>query len=144
MLKLNRETDYAIRVVLALAKYPPGTIVPSQNIREEMDLPEALSIQIISHLAHQQIIKTYPGRNGGIKLAKTPDEISLYDIVECMEGPIILSECLQKDHYCDLSSSCPVQGRWFQLQSLVENELKGISFDDLIRDIPRWDNLDVQ
>lgn len=144
MLKLNRETDYAIRVVLALAKYPPGSIIPSQNIREEMDLPEALSIQIISHLAHKKIIKTYPGRKGGIQLASKPADISLHDIVENMEGPIILSECLQEGHYCDLSPNCPVQGRWIKLQTLVEEELKGISFDDLIKDIPRWDILDVK
>jgi len=144
VLKLNRETDYAIRVVLALAKYPPGSIIPSQTIREEMDLPEALSIQIISNLAHNKIIKTYPGRKGGIQLANSPSEINLHDIVEIMEGPITLSECLQEGHYCDLSPSCPVQGQWIKLQNLVEEELKGISFEDLIKDIPRWDNLDVK
>jgi Rrf2 family protein len=144
MLKLNRETDYAIRVILALAKYPPGSIIPSQSIRDEMNLPEALSIQIISHLAHQNILKTYPGRKGGIQLAISPEKVTLHDIVEIMEGPIILSECLEEDHHCDLSPSCPVQKRWIKLQFKVVKELREINFQDLIKDTPHISNLDVK
>jgi Rrf2 family protein len=144
MLKLNRETDYAIRVVLALAKYPPESIIPSHSIRAEMNLPKALSIQIISQLAQRKVLNTYPGRKGGIQLAITPDKINLYEIVEIMEGPIILSECLEEDHDCELSTGCPVQGRWIKLQSLVEKELKDINFQDLIKSIPQTSILDVK
>ena len=91
MLRISRETDYAIRVILALAKYPPDRIVPSAVIREEMHLPESLSLQIISRLAHLQLINTYPGRKGGIQLAHPPGEINLYQVVSGMEGPLVLS-----------------------------------------------------
>jgi Rrf2 family protein len=144
VLRLTRETDYAIRVILALANYPQDSIIPSQTIREEMDLPEALSIQIISHLAHQKIINTYPGRNGGIQLAVSPDRITLLDVVRVMEGPVVLSECLEEGHDCQLSPSCPVQGYWFKLQILVEEELNGKSFADLVKDISKLEAVDVQ
>jgi Rrf2 family protein len=144
VLRLNRETDYAIRVILALANYPQDSIIPSQAIREEMDLPEALSIQIISHLAHEKLINTYPGRNGGIQLAKSPDKITLLDIVRIMEGPVVLSECLEEGHDCVLSPNCPVQGYWVNLQSLVEEELNKKSFADLVKDIPKLEAVDVQ
>ena len=137
MLRLNRETDYAIRVILALAKYPPGEIVPSGVIRQEMLLPESLSLQIISHLAHLGLINSYPGRNGGIQLANPPSEISLYDVIRGMEGPLYLSECLEEDHHCQLAPECPVQGYWKGLQHKIEGELKQANFMKLVETIPQ-------
>lgn len=137
MLRLNRETDYAIRVILALAKYPPGQIIPSGVIRQEMFLPESLSIQIISHLAHLGLINSFPGRKGGIQLAKQPSEISLYDVVRGMEGPLILSECLEEEHQCQLAPGCPVQGYWIDLQSRVIEQMREMDFQKLLKTSPQ-------
>lgn len=131
MLRFNRETDYAIRVILALAKYPPGEIIPSGVIRQEMILPKSFSLQIISRLVHLNLIKAYPGRNGGIQLAQPPAEITLYDVIYGMEGPIYLSECLEEDHHCQLEADCPVQEYWKGLQKKMEIELKEADFQKL-------------
>lgn len=131
MLRFNRETDYAIRVILALANHPPGEIIPSAVIRQEMLLPESLSLQIISRLAHLNIIKTYPGRNGGIQLAHPPAKISLYDVIHAMEGPLTISECLEEAHPCQLAPDCPVQEYWKSLQGKIEKDLREIDFQKL-------------
>ena len=144
MLRLNKETDYAIRVILALAKCPQGEIFPSQVIRQEMDLPRALSIQIISHLAHKDLINTYPGRNGGIQLARPAREITLHQVICAVEGPLILSECLEEDHTCQFAPHCPVQVRWIDLQGVIERELKAVNFDVLVNEIPFASAKDVQ
>ena len=137
MLRLNRETDYAIRVILALAKRPPGEITPSAVIRQEMLLPESLSLQIISHLAHLNLIKTYPGRNGGIQLAHPAAEITLYDVVHGLEGPLYLSQCLEEGHQCQLAPGCPVQDYWKELRGKIEKELKGTNFQNLSETVPQ-------
>lgn len=133
MLRINRETDYAIRVVLALAHKPAGEIIPSARIRQEMELPESLSLQIISHLAHNGFINTYPGRNGGIQLALPPAQINLHQIVTAFEGPVTISACLSREESCSLSERCPMRDRWFSLQLKLEEELAGITLDSLIR-----------
>ena len=131
MLRINRETDYAIRVILALAKYPPDQIITSAVIQREMHLPEALSLQIISRLANRGLVKTYPGRNGGIQLAQAPAEISLREVVEAMEGPLTISYCLTDDHTCSLAPDCPVQGCWEDLQEKINRELEEVNFQIL-------------
>jgi Rrf2 family protein len=134
MLRFNRKTDYAIRVLLALAKYPPGEIIPSGVIREKMYLPKSLSLQIISRLAHLELINSYPGRSGGIQLAHPPAEITLYDVITGMEGSISLSACLEEDHQCQLEPDCTIQAYWKRLQGTVERELKQANIQQLSKD----------
>jgi Rrf2 family protein len=134
VLRINRETDYAIRVILALAEYPREEIVPSAVIRQRMQLPEALSLQIISHLAKLHLINSYPGRNGGIKLAHPPSEISLLEVIQAMEGPLVLSDCLEEGHHCVLAPGCPVQRYWIGLQAKIEGELATANFQELLED----------
>jgi len=136
MLRFNRETDYAIRVILALAKHAPGEIIPSGEIQQEMLLPKSLSLQIISRLVHLNLIRSYPGRKGGIQLAHPPAEISLYDVILGMEGPLSLSECLEEDHHCQLEPDCPVHGYWVSLQSKIVQELKEADFQQLVESTP--------
>ena len=69
MLRINRQTDYAVRVLLALAKKPPETRLSTAEIREEMLIPKSVSLRIVADLARGGFIKTFPGRDGGIKLA---------------------------------------------------------------------------
>ncbi len=131
MLRINRETDYAIRVILALAELPRGEVIPSAVIRKEMHLPEALSLQIISRLSNLDLINTYPGRKGGIELAHPPAEISLLEVIQAMEGPIIVSDCLQDGHECVLAPECPVQRYWIELQGRIEQDLGRVNFQQL-------------
>lgn len=131
MLRVNRETDYAIRVILSLATHPQGEIIPSAAIRQEMLLPESLSLRIISRLAHLDLIKTYPGRNGGVQLAHPPGEITLYDVISGMEGPLTFSECLEEDSPCELSPRCPVQEYWIDLKDRLTADLKSVNFQNL-------------
>ena len=136
MLRISRETDYAVRILLALSKYPPDGIIPSSVIRDEMEVPESLSLQIVSRLARLKFINTFPGRNGGIQLAVDPANLDLHQVISDYQGPLILSECLDEAHKCSLASTCPVQKSWIKIQGVLEKELTAINFQDLVNDIP--------
>jgi Rrf2 family nitric oxide-sensitive transcriptional repressor len=131
VLRINRETDYAIRIILALARLPEGTIISSASIQREMLLPNSLSLQVISRLAHHKLINTYPGRNGGIQLALPPAEVSLNRVILAMEGPLVLSECLEEDHFCPHAPTCPVHKRWQGIQAVLAEQLEAVNFGDL-------------
>ena len=77
MIRINRQTDYAFRVILSLAKHPPKTRISSVKIREEMLIPPSLSPRIVEGLARGGFIHTFPGRDGVIELACQSKDISL-------------------------------------------------------------------
>ncbi|MFN2198567.1 MAG: RrF2 family transcriptional regulator [Anaerolineales bacterium] len=131
MLKINRRTDYAVRVGVALAKQPLGTRLPTHQIKEEMLIPRAFLQRIISELSQAHLIQTFPGPSGGIQLARPPEEISLRDIVDAMEGPLCISDCLIQPQDCPLSTACPVRGRWGRLERMILAELEQTSLAQL-------------
>ena len=80
MIQINRQTDYAIRIILALSKHPPGTRKSTSEIRDEMLIPPALSQRIVADLARGNFIQTFPGRDGGIQLARPAEKINLLQV----------------------------------------------------------------
>jgi Rrf2 family protein len=131
MLRVSRQTDYAIRVILALAKRPQGTRLTSAAIREEMLIPAAFLSRIVAELAQADLVQTFPGRTGGLQLARPAAEITLRDVVELMEGPLLLSECMLQERACPFDGACPVRERWHGLQAVMLAELAKTNFSKL-------------
>jgi len=136
MLKINRQTDYAVRVVLALAKRGEGIRLSSAGIQQEMLIPKAFMGRIVARLSRQGLINTFPGRDGGLCLPRHPSLISLKDVVELFEGPILLSECMQVkgEDDCPFQSNCPVRPKWGRVQVAMMREMASISFEDLAKE----------
>jgi len=136
MLKINRQTDYAVRVVLALAQRGEGIRLSTSEIQQEMLIPKALMARIVAQLAREGLVDTYPGRDGGLMLPRPASQISLKDVVEAFEGPILLSECLQVkgEDDCPFQSNCPVRSKWGRVQVAMMREMASITFEDLAQE----------
>jgi Rrf2 family protein len=136
MLKINRQTDYAVRVILDLAKHDPGARLSSTEIQQEMLIPAAFMPRIVAQLARTGLVKTFPGRDGGLMLPRPASEITLKDVVEAFEGPILLSECLQVkgEDDCPFQSSCPVRSKWGRVQVAMMREMAAITFESLAQE----------
>jgi len=134
MIRINRQTDYAIRVLLALAKREGGVLLPTSQIQQEMLIPKALSLRVVANLAKGGFILTYPGREGGLKLARPAAEINLRQVVTYFESNFTVSECLHGGGTCPFDHSCPVRCRWARLQALILRELENITLDELARE----------
>jgi Rrf2 family protein len=134
MLRINRQTDYAVRVVLALSKQPVGTRLSSGSVQKEMLIPKAFMGRIVAHLAAAGLVKTFPGRDGGLELPHSPAEITLKDVVEAFEGPILLSECMESkgEDDCPFLVDCPVRSKWGRVQTAMYREMASITFQDLV------------
>ena len=137
MLKINRKTDYAVRVVLALAKRPAGTRLSTDAIQQEMLIPRSYVPRIVAELARLGIIETIPGPNGGVQLARRAADINMLEVMEGIDGPIVLSECLCGADVCPLGSGCPVRLRIGGLQAMMLKELESTTFQDLAEDANR-------
>ena len=134
MLKINRQTDYAVRVILALAQEPIGTRLSTKKIGKAMLIPKNLLPRIVAKLAQTEIITTFAGRGGGLQLARIPEKITLHDIVQAFEGPLLLSECMLDEDYCPFEDNCAVRGRWVRLQNVILEELASTTFSDLVKE----------
>jgi Rrf2 family protein len=123
MLRISRQTDYAVRVLLSLAKQPLGTRLSSSTIGKEMLIPNAFLARIVAELARAGLVKTISGRGGGLQLARPAASITLRDVVETMEGPFLLSECMTGKEACPFEGDCRVRLRWKGLQEVILAEL---------------------
>lgn len=133
MLKINRQTDYAVRVILALAQRGEGARLSSGEIQREMLIPPALMPRIVAQLAREGLLNTFPGREGGLMLPRPASQITLRDVVEAFEGPILLSGCLQVkgEDDCPFQSNCPVRSKWGRVQVAMMREMAAITFESL-------------
>lgn len=134
MLRINRQTDYAVRVVLSLSKREAGKRVSTSEIGREMLIPPALLQRIVAELASGKFINTQAGRDGGISLAHEPKNISLLQVVEHFEGELYLSDCVLKPGDCPFDKKCPVHCQWIRLKNLLRDEMARTSFQQLVEE----------
>ncbi|KPL72999.1 hypothetical protein ADM99_06845 [Leptolinea tardivitalis] len=128
-MRINRETDYSFRVILALARAGENTRLPTSQIQKDMHIPPSFLHRIIALLGRSQIIRTFPGREGGVQLARPAADITLLDVFEAVEGPIQLSVCFTGENDCPLDTPCPVQKCLRQVQKAIIKELSSVHFD---------------
>ena len=134
MIRINRQTDYAIRVVLALAKHTERQRISTTEVQREMLIPAAFLPRIVAELGRGGFILTFPGRDGGLELARAAEQINLRQVVEYFEGPISVSDCISGRTQCPFDTKCPVRCRWGKLQATIIHELEAITFDELAQD----------
>jgi Rrf2 family protein len=133
MLRINRQTDYAARVVLALAQKGEGARLSSMTIQQDMLIPKSYMGRIVAQLAQAGLVTTFAGREGGLQLPRPASQITLRDVVEAFEGPVLLSECMQAkgEDDCPFLTNCPVRTKWGRVQVAMLREMAAISFADL-------------
>lgn len=129
-MQLNQATDYAFRVVLFLSQLPAETIVRGPQIAASQKIPSRFLLKIMRSLGRAGIIKSFRGVEGGYALVKPPDVISVYDVIEALEGPVAIQRCLNGKDYCtrQLGELCPVHEALATVQATLISNLKGITF----------------
>jgi Rrf2 family protein len=120
--------------MLCLAKRTFGTRLPTLLIQGEMRTPHAFLQRIIADLSKADLIETYPGPNGGVQLARPAHTISLRNVWEAIEGPLLISECIEKPEDCPMNPGCPVRSHWTHLQCTIVRELESTSLDKLVEE----------
>ncbi|MGB9775825.1 MAG: RrF2 family transcriptional regulator [Anaerolineae bacterium] len=123
MLRIRRETDYAIRILLALARRDSREPVSTEEVRQEMQIPRQYAPRVVARLAQGGFVETMPGRGGGIRLARPAAEITLKDVVLYFEPVFVISECVNHPASCPFGDACAVRRQWCRLQALILEEL---------------------
>lgn len=132
-MQLKITTDYAVRTIICLAQ--TKRVTTATEISEAMKIPRGYLINIIRDIGKGGFIKTFTGSKGGYALAKAPEDITLFDIIEEMEG-LRINRCLEKDDYCSLGAKdyCAVHAVYGEIHQDIVLKLKSHTVASLIAD----------
>jgi len=133
-MQITRQSEYAIRTMLELARTAEGKYVSTRVISEKQDIPEDFLKKTLKRLVLAGLIKTHRGANGGVTLARQPSAITLADIIIAVEGNIALNVCLAPDYICPNQSACPVSRILARAQKAMLAELDKESLQDMLND----------
>ncbi len=130
-MQLKKETYYALRGLRFLLRHPRGTVLQISRVANAEGVPEASLSKVFRRLASAGILQTHRGVGGGTSLARDPEQTSLRDVIEAVEGPLPLHGCPVASLTCDAGRKCSVfqavcrtQRAW--LNALETEKLTGL------------------
>jgi Rrf2 family protein len=126
-MQITRQADYAVRAIIYLSQLNPGEKASTKNIAEIQQIPLSFLAKIVAQLSVAGIINTLRGAKGGVSLSRHPEEISVLDVVEAIDGPILLNQCVHESHDCPVEK-CAMRGIWVRSQRALVKELKSTNF----------------
>lgn len=129
-MQITRQADYAVRAVLHLSRTGEQRTATS-TIAEEQRIPPSFLAKIISQLSIAGLLHTSRGARGGVTLARPPQDVTLLEVIEAIDGPIQLNECVGDTSACAFDESCPLRPVWCEAQEDLVKRLKGTNFADM-------------
>lgn len=127
MFRLSRKGEYAIRLILHLAANP-AKVCTTSDIAKAQDIPSAFLKKIIQDLRPSGFIVSTKGQKGGILLNVPPENISVSEIIQAVEGSLFLNVCLVKKGACSRDEVCPVHEMWRKCQEAVDGVWRAHNF----------------
>jgi Rrf2 family protein len=131
-MQITRQADYALRAMLYLAKMEPAQRAATSQIAEEQHIPPSFLAKIISQLSIAGLIHTSRGARGGVSLARAPEEITILEVVEAIDGPISLNECTHSIGSCAFGETCPLRPLWCETQADLVQRLRSTTFAQFV------------
>jgi len=136
---LTKNTDYAIRALLHIARNGEGYI-SSREISSDEEIPLPYLRRILNRLREEEIIITREGVGGGAKINRDPAEIRISNLIRIFQGDLTLLDCVFRKNICSNVKTCPLRKRIKKIEDTVVKELEGLTIKDLIDDINKGDN----
>jgi len=132
LMNVGRRVDYAVRALSYLAGQPAGKVISRPEIEKKQDIPSHYLSKIIKDLVASGLVHSHVGSTGGFSLARPAETISIKDVYETVEKPIVLMECLDKsEERCPYCSVCTQISVWDRAQSLLANYLASVTISNI-------------
>lgn len=121
-MKLTRASDFALRLLRQLSRDTEGS---SALMAQKLGIPFNHLAKIVQRLNREGFIIAKKGKGGGLRLARPAAKIKLSDVIEAMEGPFTLSDCLLSGELCQFSHSCKLRRKLRQARDLLNDLFSG-------------------
>lgn len=124
-------TEYAIRALAHMATLEPGERILARDLAEATQVPRQFLGKILHRLARLGFLDSAKGRGGGFRFMRRPEEISLAELVEAVEGEDILVQCVLGLDLCNDQQPCPMHDQWVAFKDRLTDRVHSLSMTDL-------------
>ena len=131
-MKISTKGRYGLRILIDLAMHDPGKPRMLKDIAQSQQISEKYISRLVIDLRRAKLVRSVRGVNGGFHLAKLPEEITLLEVLETMEGPISVLDCIKSPEKCQRQAMCPARGIWTQLNDGIRELTAKITLDDIL------------
>jgi FeS assembly SUF system regulator len=136
MLRVSKLTDYATVVMASLAA-AGDSVMSAQALADRARLEVPTVSKLLKQLAQAGLVVSTRGINGGYRLVRAPDRISIADIVTAMEGPIRMTECSAQAGLCGHEPHCGVRVNWQRINQAIAGALANVTLADMLHPPPK-------
>ena len=131
---LRRNTDYALRMMVALAKqFENEKLSSARQLTSDCHFSYELGRKLLQKLHNAGLVNSVRGLKGGFALSKKPSEITLLAIINVLQKGVCLNKCLSDDHECEFELECEINKKLAYLQLQMEKYLEGITLEEILR-----------
>ncbi len=130
MLRIGKLPDYGLLISTVLAD--AEGLMTTDQITRQTSLPLATARKPLKLLVDTGLVTSHRGSKGGYELAQSSENVSIAEVIEAIDGPIALTECIQRrNNYCPLKNSCRMKGQWCALNGQIVDLLQSVSISEL-------------
>jgi len=130
-MRLSAAAELAVRGIVVLTHHYGEGPITLDTVCNEADLPKQYLTKIFGALAKVNLITPIRGKRGGYMLSRNPEAVTLLDIIEAVEGPIVLNFCQHVPPQCE-NLDCRIRPVWTELQEIMRTKLSAITMADAI------------
>jgi Rrf2 family protein len=131
---IRRNTDYGLRAMVNLASRPPREAVSAKVLAAEEEVSYQLICKLLQKLQRAGFIKSMMGPSGGYRMAKPPSEITLGEVVDLLQGPVVINRCVVDDDACSRQHTCVVSASLRKIQRDLENYMTTVTLEQLVKE----------
>ena len=134
MLRLSKKAEYALMAVKDLASRPESEAASAREIAERYGIPVELMAKVLQRLVRQDLLVSHHGTRGGYHLARSPERISVADIIEAIDGPVMVTSCTSVDDECEQFATCNIRDPLWRIKDQIVQALTSYSLQALAAD----------
>ena len=139
MLRLTKKADYGLMALKYLAEqsafHAEGKAQSAKDIAEAYHIPPQLLAKILQTLAKAGLLVSHAGTNGGYALARSSSEITAFEVIRAIDGPLFITSCITIHGTCDLAGHCTIKEPLRKVNDSIKDLLSGIRISDLIEPV---------
>ncbi|HWR82110.1 MAG TPA: Rrf2 family transcriptional regulator [Candidatus Deferrimicrobium sp.] len=133
-MQFTRAEEYGMLGVMYLAQKNSDSITPLSEIAESQEVPEKFLAKIFQSLSRAGIVRSHRGVRGGFTMARKPNDITIKEVLEAIQGPYHLMKCIQDIDMCDKKNGfCALRELLVLAEDRLVSTLDGYSVSDLNR-----------